>query len=370
MHLPRYDSSHDGDNGCVKHGTGNGNAKFRPPASRRGALAATIGLFAFCLIAFAASPVTTSWDSVLSIYTAMSFAHGHDGDLTEYQPKAEELQSVEYPDGRPRSRYPIGPSLLAVPAVAAYAWLDSHFSDELRKEPASDLEKDIASLIGATAVAVFFWVILSQFDSVSAASAAALIFAFCTPMWSTATRALWQHGPLVLMLSIAMLLLARARRRPELVQYVGVPLALAYVMRPTASVPIAVISLYVLIYHRAFLVRYLAGAALVAIPWLAYNLSIYHALLPGYYVGGAFAQFSPQSRLCERFAGHPVQSVSGIIHLFAGAAVRAERFCARVAGTGAAAAPYCLWGDHRRAHDHHGGDRDMVGRPRRSVPAT
>jgi hypothetical protein len=302
LQLPRHDRSHDGGKGSVD-GAKNVGAKFHGASSRRGAVAATIGLFAFCLLAFAASPVTTSWDSVLSIYTAMSFAHGHDGDLTEYQPKAEELQSVEYPDGRPRSRYPIGPSLLAAPAVAAYAWLHPHFSDELRKEPATDLEKAIASIIGAAAVVVFFRVILCEFDSVPVALSAALIFAFCTSIWSTATRALWQHGPLVLMLSIAMLLLARTRRRPELVQYVGVPLALAYVMRPTASLPIAVISLYVLIYHRAFLARYLFGAALVAMPWLAYNLSIYHALLPDYYVGGALAQFSPQSRVWDGLLG-------------------------------------------------------------------
>ena len=171
------------------------------------------------------------------------------------------------------------------------------------KQPATDLEKAIASVVGAATVAVFFWVILTQFDSVPVALSASLIFAFCTSMWSTATRALWQHGPLVLMLSIAMLLLARTRRRPDLVQYVGVPLALGYVMRPTASLPIAVISVYVLIYHRAWLARYLAGAALVAIPWLVYNLSIYHALLPDYYVGGAVAQFSPQSQLWDGLLG-------------------------------------------------------------------
>ena len=39
------------------------------------------------------------------------------------------------------------------------------------------------------------------------------------------------HGPLVLMLVVAMLLLARARRRPRLMQYVSLPLAMAYLMR-------------------------------------------------------------------------------------------------------------------------------------------
>jgi len=37
--------------------------------------------------------------------------------------------------------------------------------------------------------------ILSQFQSLPIALASTFIFAFSTSIWSTATRALWQHGP-------------------------------------------------------------------------------------------------------------------------------------------------------------------------------
>jgi hypothetical protein len=125
--------------------------------------------------------------------------------------------------------------------------------------------------------------IYSRFSSVPIALAATGIFALCTPMWSTATRALWQHGPLVLMLVVAMLLLVRGRRQPSVVQYASIPLAFAFIIRPTAAIPIAVLSVYVLIRHREWFVRYVLFGVAIAIPWFAYNLHEFNSLLPAYY---------------------------------------------------------------------------------------
>jgi len=92
------------------------------------------------------------------------------------------------------------------------------------------------------------------------------------------------------MLVIAMLLLTRARRRPELVQYVSLPLAMAYLIRPTAIVPIVMISTYVLICHREWFARYVRWAMVIAIPWVAYNIAIYKSFFPPYYAREAFSQ--------------------------------------------------------------------------------
>lgn len=263
----------------------------------------SLGLFGLLLMVFAASPVTTSSDSKWSLYTAMSFAQGHGGDLTEYLPRLEQEQfySIEHPDGRPRSRYPIGTSLLVMPAVVVSSWLFPHFAEDMRAHNPVGTEHFLASVIGAAAGVVFFWVVLTQFQSLAIALASTFIFSLCTSMWSTATRGLWQHGPLVLMLAIAMLLLARAQRRPELIQYVSLPLAMAYLIRPTAIVPIAMLSTYVVICHRAWLTRYLGWAMLIAIPWVAYNLAIYKALLPIYYSGEAFSE---TTKFAEGLAGN------------------------------------------------------------------
>jgi hypothetical protein len=179
-----------------------------------------------------------------------------------------------------------------MPAVVVIAWLRPQWAEGLPNAVPRKTEQFIASIVGAAAGVVFYWVILSQFQSQAIALASAAIFAFCTPIWSTATRALWQHGPLVLMLVIAMLLLVRARRRPELIQYVALPLAMAYLIRPIAIVSIAVLSTYVLLFYRAWFVRYVCWAMLVAIPWLAYNFTIYHGLVPAYYHREAFSVFT------------------------------------------------------------------------------
>jgi len=262
--------------------------------TRFGTASLSVALFAFLLAVYAASPVITSTDSRWAIHTAMSFAKGHGGDLTEYLPivAKQDFYSIEYPDGRPRTRYPIGTSLMIMPAVVVAGWLRPQWAEGLRYGVPRRTEQFIASIVGAAAGVVFYWVILSQFQSQAIALASSAIFSFCTSMWSTATRALWQHGPLVLMLVIAMLLLVRARRRPELIQYVALPLAMAYLIRPIAIVSIAVLSTYVLLCHRAWFVRYMCWAMLVAIPWIAYNFMIYHRPVPDYYHREAFSVFT------------------------------------------------------------------------------
>src|ERR1017187_1851767 len=124
----------------------------------------SVALFAFLLAVFAASPVITSTDSRWSIHTAMSFAKGHGGDLTEYLPiiAKQKFYSIEYPDGRPRTRYPIGTALLATPFVAVTALLHPHFAEDVRTRIPIRTEHFIASSIGATAGVIFFTVMLSQ----------------------------------------------------------------------------------------------------------------------------------------------------------------------------------------------------------------
>jgi hypothetical protein len=243
------------------------------------------------LAVFALSPVITPGDSRWSIHTAMSIARGHGGDLTEYLPalKKNDNYAIEYPDGKPRTHYPIGASVLAVPFVFIASWVDPTLQPRLQTEVLGRFEQFIASIFGAFAGAFFFWMILFKFRSVPIALGSTAIFCFSTSMWSTATRALWQHGPMVLMLVIAMLLLVRARQRSSLIQFVGLPLAMAYVIRPTAIVPIIAISSYVLLFHRALFVRYVSWAMLIALPWIAYNFSVYHLPFPRYYWHEAFS---------------------------------------------------------------------------------
>jgi hypothetical protein len=251
----------------------------------------SICIFALLLTIFAVSPIRIPTDSRWSLHTSLSFVKGNGGALTEFLPilEKEKFYAIEYPDGAPRTLYPIGTSLLVAPAVAVVAFLRPTWAIGLRSHIPVRTEQFLAAAIGAVAAVVFFWLIYYQFSSVMIALTSTAIFSLATSIWSTATRALWQHGPLILMLTVGMLLLARARDRPHSVQYVSLPLAMAYVIRPTAIVPVVVLTVYVLLCHHRSFLRYASWSLLIVVPWVIYNFAIYGRLLPIYYTVGAFS---------------------------------------------------------------------------------
>ena len=279
--------------------------------SRRTAIPITCGLFLFLTLVYAYSAVKAPYDSRWSIHTSLSLIEGSGGALDDYLPVVaiSKFYAIQFVNGRPRTIFPIGVSVLVAPAVAAIALVDPSFKERLRHNVPDGLEKILASMLGAAASVVFFWLIFLKFGQLSIALATTFIFSFCTSIWSVATRALWQHGPLVLMLAIAMLLIQQARKKPALIQYASLPLAMAYLIRPTAAIPIVVLTAYVLAYYRAWFLRYLAWAALIAAPWIAFNFAIYGKILSHYYFG---LSYSGSTRFAEAAAGNLVSPARGL----------------------------------------------------------
>jgi hypothetical protein len=267
-------------------------------------------IFVMLSAIYIASPIRTTFDSRWALHTAMSFIEGRSGALTDYVPllKNENFYAIEYTAGEPRTFFPIGVSLIAMPVVAVMNVVNPKFRNQLEQRYSFAVEKVIAGVIGAAAASLFFLLIASRFN-VYIALATTVVFALGTSMWSTATRALWQHGPLVLMLTMAMLIVNRSLRQPSQIQYLSLPLAMAYVIRPTASVAIAVLSAYVFAFHRPWFVRYLCWAALIAVPWLAFNISIYQSLLSPYYLG---TSYSGTSTLLTALLGNLVSPGRGL----------------------------------------------------------
>lgn len=144
------------------------------------------------------------------------------------------------------------------------------------------IEMEVASaLLAASAVIVFF--IARRFLPVNRSIWLALLFAVGTSAYSTAGRGLWQHTPSMLLLTIIIYLLLGAEQRPALAGWAGLPVALAYTVRPTDALFVVMFTTYVAVRHRRCLAWYLLAAAPVAAIFLAYNFSVYHALLSPYY---------------------------------------------------------------------------------------
>lgn len=112
----------------------NGYQLLKRVGERIAAAVWSVGLLAILSTIYAFSPVAASGDSRWSLHTAMSLIRGHAGDLTEYMPALErnDFYAIEYVDGRPHTSFPIGVSILAIPAVAIGLWFGRPFFKNCR----------------------------------------------------------------------------------------------------------------------------------------------------------------------------------------------------------------------------------------------
>jgi hypothetical protein len=189
--------------------------------------------------------------------------------------------------------YPVGGPVLTSPLIVALQAIPFPLRSTGRPalealikgnliEARATVEIIVASaLVAATAVLLFF-IAARSLPIISAASLAA-IFAFATPAWSTASRALWQHTPSMLLITVAVFLLLEADRRPWLAAAAGIPVALSFTCRPTNALFVLVVTAYVFIRQRHHFARYLACAAPIAAMFFAYNWATYETLLSPYY---------------------------------------------------------------------------------------
>jgi hypothetical protein len=280
-------------------------------------LAVAIGLLVF--VAHALSPIRFSSDSCWSIPVAVSLAYRGDDDLDEYPWRVVELRgyAVEWRNGRAFSRYPIGPSLLAVPGVLlhdAVARVVGAAPVErlIAQGEALPVEAGVASFVVALVTVLIFVMARDRGLAAGAASVVALVFAFATSAWSTASRGLWQHGPSMLTLASAMILLLRARRRDVWAAVAGVPLGAGLLMRPTNAIALVVLTAYVLVRHPRRLPAMVLASGSILAAFVAWNLYDFGAPLPAYYLPGGMP-WAPWREAMWALAGHLVSPNRGLL---------------------------------------------------------
>lgn len=251
---------------------------------------------AFIAAIYCCCPVATSGDSKWVIPIALNMVrHG----------------SVAV--GPEALRYPVAVSAIAVPLLVPIEVLSrlgrpfasSLSSPTLRAFFQGDfltssalVEMLEASMLVAIAAGVQLLIGL-EFLPLPRASLLTFIFAFATPAWSTASRAMWNHTPALLMLMFAIYFLILARRKDRYAAYASIPLELAFMTRPSMAIALAALTLYVAIYHRDQVLRYLLLATPLALVFFAYNLHAYGHLFQTYFTDpGAF----PTASWPERFS--------------------------------------------------------------------
>lgn len=233
-------------------------------------------------------------DSMWAPYLTASLIYDGDLFLDEFAPEIERLNyyAVKTIDDRLVSLFPVGgPILATLPTIILDIVLPQLQGTTLQEflltvppnDPAVKLIQLIsASLIVALSAGVIYLIGREYLPPTYALTVVA-VYAFGTPAYSTASRSMWQHGPSMLMVSISLLLLIKAQRRPDLIRWVALPLAASYIMRPTNAISIVVVTLYVLLRYRQYFIHYALLGLSLAIPFILLNLSLYDNWLPPYY---------------------------------------------------------------------------------------
>jgi len=276
-------------------------------------LCSLLGMFlAVLIIHFLGCKVSSSFDSRWTIHTAMSMITEGNTDLDEYQPliAAEEYYAVQCVDHRLYMVYPVGTAFLIVPYVAALKHIVKRglaidLAQFISTTSPRGLEILIASTIVALTTVLIYLIGTLLLPKRRDALLLAFVFAFCTSAWSTASRALWQHGPSAFLLALVLYIFLLVKHRPgtpsRLIGLTGALLAFAYVIRPTNSLSILLFSLLAARQYRQQMLAFGGWALLVVIPFVAFNWSVYHRMLPMYYT--AAHQLEIGWRMAEALIG-------------------------------------------------------------------
>lgn len=297
------------------------------------------------------SPIATLGDSFWTVPVMLSILSEGNTNLDEYpgllrEQHYERIECVtpgyraSLPDPilgcPPASRsyfwYPIGAPIVALPLLVgmdsclrlAGPAIAARAGSRLTPVESAFIHRDyiasnalvqivLGSAIVALATAILF-LLARLYLGVAGSTTLALLFAFGTSAWSTASRALWQHGPEMLMLMAALLLLSLAADRPVLLPWAAAPLVFAYFIRPAAGIVLAAVSAYVAIHHRRLLLKWVLVGGIVAAPFLARNFSIYHRGLQSYFVQPWFLAPKPENfeRILSALAGQCVSPSRGL----------------------------------------------------------
>jgi len=282
---------------------------------------ALLGLLFLTFLIHAASPVTTSTDSAWTFHVAASILREGNVDLDEYRPLMDldrdyRLRTIS---GHIYYYYPAATPLLVTPVVALtnavfaltrpadfYSYLASHGPDDRTAK----LEKLVASAIVALAAAGMY-LVARRFLPTGSSIAVALIFAFATSMWSTASRALWQHGPSVLFLVVALYLTLAAPEKTWSIFASGLILAFAYLIRPTNSISFAFIGLYHLLNGRRRIKAFVLGGLMILLPYWIHNWTTYGDFFPPYSYQ-LFERLATPTATAEALAGTLVSPNRGL----------------------------------------------------------
>lgn len=264
-------------------------------------------VFVVAALVFLVSPVHQVNDSHYSMLLSESLLKHRSFALDRYFTSQETM--AEYPGydaargfplhielarGHLYYQFPPGSSVLSMPYVGLMGLFGV---SPVRADASYDvpgevrLERGLATVLMAL-VAWLFFVVASRFLPVSWSAMLALAGVLATPIWSTASRAMWAHTWSVLLTSIVILLLVRLEGRQRVSPYLLATLASWMVfVRPANVVIVLAVTIYVILVAPRLVPVYALSGALWAALFVAYSWTHFGTVLPVYlraHVGGLY----------------------------------------------------------------------------------
>ena len=241
----------------------------------------------------------TGGDSLWNTYLSYSLLDEGDLDLDEWATIRETYQfNSELREGTWVSTFPLGTGIVSTPFVGAMAAYDSlsggDFVVALQDPfPPAEIETTIASMwVGLTAGMLMY--LSRPIVGTGAAAAAVGLFSFGTSAISSASRALWTHGPAMAVLTLSLIILQWVRHRSA--SQVGVslrstwpvallgPLAVVgWVIRPTTAIGVGMALAMAALRHRAAAALGLLVAVPAAVLYLIVSRDLYVTWQGPYY---------------------------------------------------------------------------------------
>ncbi|MGH9368075.1 MAG: hypothetical protein ACRD3M_10425 [Thermoanaerobaculia bacterium] len=198
-------------------------------------------------------------------------------------------------NGRVLSNYPILPGVLNVPVYAAARVCGvSLYAERF------SLSLLTCALLVSFSVVFLHRCLLALGGSESEAALFAFAYFFGTAVWSVAGKGLFQHGPSVFFLALALLLLAKDR--PRWTALAGFGLAMAVVNRPTNALVALPLTVFAIRYRQRGFLGYVALAAIPA---------ALHALYTWSYFGTPFSSTQPVT--IGQFSGTWTEGLAGLL---------------------------------------------------------
>ena len=210
--------------------------------------------------------------------------------------------------------FPVGSVILSMPYVALANVMGTSAIDQngiYDNRGESRIEAGLAALLMAGFSVIIFLTarLLLPFRwSLLVVTATA----FGTQIWSTASRAMWSHTWGVFILGLVIWLIVRTETKQTRLSPVLLATCLmwSYFVRPTFSISIAGIALYLVIYHRAILLSFAVTACLWLGCFVAYSRYHFGQPLPPYYQSRNF-RFGLS--FWEGFAGTLISPSRGLL---------------------------------------------------------